>query len=60
LIIIYLSIVKLQGIESIPHSWPWQVFITDFNTVCGAVLLNNEWIVTAAHCAKGFLNEKIY
>lgn len=40
----------VNGIEANPHSWPWQVYITDNNYVCAATLINNQWLVTAAHC----------
>lgn len=39
------------GIESMPNSWPWQVLLSDGYYLCAAALLNNEWILTAAHCA---------
>lgn len=45
-----LSLKIVGGIESIPNSWPWQVLITDNTYRCGASLINNYWIVTAAHC----------
>jgi secreted trypsin-like serine protease len=31
--------------------YPWQAFISDNNFVCGASLINNQWLLTAAHCA---------
>ncbi|XP_071805389.1 mannan-binding lectin serine protease 1-like [Asterias amurensis] len=49
------------GQESTPGSWPWQVLINikapGFgglrNTICGGSVLNEEWILTAAHCVTG-------
>lgn len=41
------------GIEAAPHSFPWQVLITDGFIMCGAALLDNNWLVTAAHCVQG-------
>lgn len=34
------------GHESIPHSFPWQLYITDKKYLCGAALISNEWIVS--------------
>jgi secreted trypsin-like serine protease len=39
------------GQEAIPNSFPWQVFIRGNNVFCGASLIDDNWIVTAAHCA---------
>lgn len=38
------------GKDAAPNSWPWQVYITDGNYLCGASLIDNQWLVTAAHC----------
>jgi hypothetical protein len=40
------------GAEAIPHSWPWQVaFLTSSGSqICGATLINQNWVMTAAHC----------
>lgn len=40
------------GFEAIPHSWPWQVYITDDTFVCGASIIDNRWLITAAHCVQ--------
>lgn len=34
------------GIEASPHSWPWQVLITDGLIMCGATLISPYYIVT--------------
>uniref|UniRef100_A0A3Q4HDT6 Zgc:154142 n=1 Tax=Neolamprologus brichardi TaxID=32507 RepID=A0A3Q4HDT6_NEOBR len=43
----------VNGVEAIPHSWPWQA--SPFSPIpymhgCGGSLIHEEWILTAAHC----------
>ena len=47
------------GVEAVPHSWPWQVSLQyNGRHNCGGSLINNQWVVTAAHCgAKTFVYE---
>jgi hypothetical protein len=40
------------GQEAIKNSFPWQVNIFGNNVFCGASLIDDNWIVTAAHCAQ--------
>ncbi|XP_069501925.1 chymotrypsin-like protease CTRL-1 [Ambystoma mexicanum] len=41
----------IGGQDAVPHSWPWQVSLQDNGFhFCGGSLLNENWVVTAAHC----------
>ncbi|XP_071819791.1 transmembrane protease serine 9-like [Apostichopus japonicus] len=33
-------------------SWPWQALLEYRSVLCGAVLISNEWVATAAHCVE--------
>ncbi|XP_069488731.1 chymotrypsinogen B2-like [Ambystoma mexicanum] len=41
----------INGEDAVPHSWPWQVSL-QYNGFhfCGGSLINENWVVTAAHC----------
>jgi len=38
------------GSFAIPNSWPWQVSLFSGSFFCGGSIINNQWILTAAHC----------
>ncbi|KAJ7324432.1 hypothetical protein JRQ81_017452 [Phrynocephalus forsythii] len=50
----------IGGNKSLRGDWPWQVslrlkgFHRDTRLLCGATLISNCWVVTAAHCFKRF------
>eukprot|EP00079_Xenopus_tropicalis_P013124 XP_002941066.2 PREDICTED: trypsin-like [Xenopus tropicalis] len=46
----------IGGEECVPHSQPWQValyYFSDF--ICGGALINQWWVLTAAHCIQSNL-----
>lgn len=53
------------GHDALPGSWPWLVSIQqpvdysgiDFAHSCGGFIVNQWWILTAAHCFKGVGND---
>nr|XP_033501784.1 trypsin II-P29-like [Epinephelus lanceolatus] len=39
------------GEDATPGAWPWQVSLHSFSGhFCGGSLINNEWVLSAAHC----------
>jgi trypsin len=46
------SIKIVGGAVVTPNSWPWQVALKKYDgeIVCGGTLLDQNWVLTAAHC----------
>nr|CAB3266627.1 suppressor of tumorigenicity 14 protein-like [Phallusia mammillata] len=47
------------GNEANPGSWPWQVALTYYpggRSFCGGSIINERWVVTAAHCVDRLSN----
>jgi len=43
----------IGGVEAQKGEFPWMVDIRRPSHICGASIVNSEWVVTAAHCTQG-------
>jgi secreted trypsin-like serine protease len=41
------------GVEATPHEFPWMVDMRQGGHYCGASIIHEEWVMTAAHCSTG-------
>ncbi|XP_064618831.1 trypsin-like [Lineus longissimus] len=42
------------GIVATAHSWPWMISLKEYGFhMCGGSLINNNYIISAAHCFEG-------
>ncbi|XP_078374806.1 chymotrypsinogen A-like isoform X2 [Oculina patagonica] len=43
----------VNGENAQQHSWPWQISLrVNGRHICGGSLIDNQWVVTAAHCVE--------
>ncbi|KAH9510087.1 Chymotrypsin-like elastase member 2A [Bulinus truncatus] len=40
------------GADAPDKAWPWQVSVVNHPIYCGGVLIDANWVLTAAHCVK--------
>ena len=41
----------VNGENAPQHAWPWQISLrVNGRHICGGSLIENDWVVTAAHC----------
>jgi hypothetical protein len=48
------------GVETLINQYPWMTALTYNNRFyCGASVINNKYLITAAHCVNGFAKERL-
>ena len=48
------------GDDAVKNSWPWIVGVRMGGYMCGGSILNDNHVMTAAHCCDGFSASQIY
>uniref|UniRef100_A0A3Q2CEM9 Peptidase S1 domain-containing protein n=1 Tax=Cyprinodon variegatus TaxID=28743 RepID=A0A3Q2CEM9_CYPVA len=49
----------IGGQDAQPGAWPWQVYFTTNDSSCGGSLINDQWVLTAAHCINSNKNNTV-
>ncbi|KAF5903228.1 transmembrane protease serine 9-like, partial [Clarias magur] len=48
------------GLDADPGAWPWQVSLQAYGShFCGGSLINNGWVLSAAHCFGSYIASQV-
>lgn len=49
----------VNGVTAEPNTWNWIASVQVYNqNICGATILTDYWVVTAAHCCEGLVKSR--
>jgi secreted trypsin-like serine protease len=50
----------IGGVAAAQTQFPWQIYVyMDNSWLCGGSLIAANWVLTAGHCVKGYINIKL-